>query len=56
MKKVLTWSFYKGKVVINKPSGAHLSLTEDELVQLQDVLNDIELGNTEFKVDDNRNN
>jgi len=49
----ISWRTSKGKVVINK-GGVYLSLTMDEIGQLELVLEDIKTDERKFYEEDNR--
>tara|TARA_R110000851_G_scaffold325417_1_gene493337 strand:+ start:949 stop:1134 length:186 start_codon:yes stop_codon:yes gene_type:complete len=50
---ILSWRTSKGKVVLNN-GGVYLSLTMDEIGQLELVLEDIKTDEREFYEEDNR--
>lgn len=53
--KHMTWSFKKGKIIINKRDGSHMSLNMREQAELIDVLDDIRKGNNKYYTNDSRN-
>lgn len=52
---MMSWREVKGKYVVTS-NGAHLSFTVSELSDLKKILDEIEKGGNNYRLDDNRSN